>query len=168
MVISLTGFMGCGKSSVGKILAGLLGWEFLDLDGYVCRKTGRTPGAIIRESGQEYFRAVEAEAVRDIMMMQELEGSDIVLALGGGTPTIGSIAHLIFGKTECVYLRTSARILKERLSADPGDRPLLETSDFDDLLGSRIPFYEKAAHTVDTDALSVLETADEIRKTINR
>ena len=168
MTVSLTGFMGCGKSTVGKALAELLGWEFLDLDEYVGHKIGRTAAAIIRESGEEYFRAVEAEAVRDIAMMQSLTDRNLVLALGGGTPTIGSIGHIIFGQTKCVYLRTSARILKERLLAANSDRPLLEVASFEKLLGSRLPVYGKAEFVVDTDCRTAEEVALEIEKLIKK
>lgn len=153
MIYTLTGFMGCGKTSVGRALAERLGWEFIDLDEYIEHKLGRSISTVFATEGEEKFRAVEAEAVRDVIIMHQLTGTDLVLALGGGTLTIAPVQPLILEQTSCVYLRATADSLREWVKGST-DRPLLASADFDALLQSRIPIYEKAGTIIDVDSLS--------------
>ena len=157
MIITLTGFMGSGKSAVGKALGEALGVEFVDLDSYIEHKAGRSIPEIFASDGEEYFRALEAEAVRDVVVMHQISGGSVVLALGGGTVMTPGVQDLIFGQTTCVYLRASLDTLRSRLECSAG-RPLL-SKDFPALLESRIPTYSRARITVDTDGLSVNEVA---------
>lgn len=149
--------MASGKSRVGCELAALLGFPFVDLDEYVEHKAGRSVAEIFAVDGEDVFRAIEAEAVRDQIIMHSLTGEDLVLALGGGTPTIFNVRQLIFGDTQSVYLRTSPEELKRRL-ADGAGRPLAGL----ERLEERIPFYEMAKYTVDTDGKTPAEVAAEI------
>ena len=150
MIVSLTGYMGSGKSSTGSELAGLLGWEFIDLDEYIEGKIGRSVGEIIAQDGETRFRAVEAEALRDVVIMHRLTGENLVLALGGGTIMTTSVRRLILEDTLCVYLKTSFGQLKKRLSEGRW-------------APERQPVYEMAALTVVTDGKTPHEVAEEIR-----
>ena len=145
--------MGSGKSSTGLALAGLLGWEFIDLDRYIEGKIGRSPEQIIAQDGETRFRAVEAEALRDVVIMHQLTGENLVLALGGGTIMTTSVRHLILEDTLCVYLRTSDGELRKRLGEGRWDP-------------QRRPVYELAALTVVTDGKTPQEVAQEIRPLI--
>ena len=158
MTISLTGFMGAGKTSAGQALAEMLGWDFIDLDSCISHKKGMKVQEIITAEGEEAFRAVEAECLRDVIIMQELGGKDLVLALGGGTVTTGSIGHLIFGGTKCVWLQASLDTIRRRLGEDTSSRPLFS----EELYRERIPFYEKAEYRVVTDGRTPEEVAAEI------
>jgi shikimate kinase len=81
--IVLTGFMGAGKTTVGRLLAAQLNWEFLDLDAYLEDRTGSTVPRIFAEHGEAHFRRLESTA-----LASALGRSNVVLALGGGTPEI--------------------------------------------------------------------------------
>ena len=143
--------MGSGKSTTGRELAALLGWEFIDLDSYIEGKIGRSPETIIAQDGETRFRAVEAEAFRDVLVMHQLTGEDLVLALGGGTIMTGPVRRPILEETFCVYLRTSEEELRRR-------RP--EGGRWDP---ERRQVYEQAALTVTTDGKTPHEVAEEIR-----
>lgn len=159
MIISLCGFMGSGKSTTGKCLAEMLGYDFVDLDGYIEHKKGSPAGEIIRKEGESSFRAVEAECLRDVIIMHQLTGESMVLALGGGTVTIGSVQDLIFGQTTCVWLKASMDSIRARLGMDTGSRPLFSEG----LLEERTPLYSRAGYAVDTDGMSPEEVAQSIR-----
>ena len=159
MTISLTGFMGAGKTVTGQALARMLGWEFIDLDSYVSHKKGMAVPDIIRSEGEEAFRAVEAECLRDVLIMQELSGKNLVLALGGGTATIGSIGHLIFGQTSCVWLQASLDTVRERIGDGIASRPLFS----EQLYRERLSVYEKAEYRVETDGRTPEEVAAEVK-----
>lgn len=167
MVITLTGFMGCGKSSVGRILAEKMGWDFTDLDRYIEHKKGISIPDIFEREGEDAFRALEAEAFRDNLIMSRIEGRDLVLALGGGTLGITTIRPMILEKTSCVYLKTSPATLRERLSGSEG-RPLLKSGTIEDLLEKRSPLYEQAPYIVETDGRTPEEIAEAISGTLRQ
>src|SRR2546423_14156771 len=81
--VILVGFMGAGKTSVGRALGDRLGWRFQDLDDRVRAREGRTVAEIFRESGETEFRRVEHAALRELLAETEV-GTPMVLALGGG------------------------------------------------------------------------------------
>ena len=91
MIISLTGFMGCGKSCIGKILSEKLGFKFIDLDTWIEEHEGRSVRRIFTENGEAGFRRIETAALGEVI---EEEG-DMVLALGGGTLTSAAAATMV-------------------------------------------------------------------------
>lgn len=143
MIISLTGFMGCGKTCTGMALAGRLGWKFIDLDAYLEHKMGRSVPELIAE-GETVFRAREAEAVRDIITMNRIVGGDLVLSLGGGTMEIRSVRPLILEATKCVYIEAGPEFLRRFLTGTEERRPLLDLSHLEEMLDARRPNYEQA------------------------
>lgn len=165
MIVSLTGFMGSGKSTAGRELASLLGCRFVDLDRYIEDKKGESIQEVFDSEGELAFRAIEAEAVRDIVIMHDLNGEDIVLSLGGGTLTTAPIRQLLFSKSVCVYLKASPELLLKRIR-DGHPRPLasLEDKELLDRLESRTPFYSQAPLIVETDGKTAGRIADEIRQ----
>lgn len=158
MTITLAGFMGAGKTCTGKALADMLGWDFEDLDACVEHKKGMSIADFIRSEGEDAFRAVEAECLRDSLIMHIMTGRDLVLALGGGTPTIGSVRHLIFGQTTCVWLKASIETVRDRLGEDTSSRPLFS----EELFRVRQEIYARAPLSVITDGRSPEEVAAEI------
>jgi len=162
MVIALTGFMASGKSSVGEALSTLLGYRFVDLDKYIVHKAGKSITDIFLE-GEDRFRALEAEALRDNVIMSQVEGFDLVLALGGGTIINPESRNLLKSDCKCFYLKASKEELQKRLSECKEERPMLQKSSLEQLLSQRLPLYEKAGIMIDTDSKTPKQTAQEIR-----
>lgn len=158
MIITLTGFMGCGKSSVGRELSALLSFPYVDLDEYIVHKAGQSIPEIFND-GEQRFRAIEAEAIRDLVVMDEVSESDMVISLGGGTITIPSVQDLILNRTSCIYLRTSLETIIKRLGPDTSSRPIFSK----ELYRKRLETYEKAAYSVDTDGKTPESIAKEIK-----
>ena len=160
MMIALTGFMGSGKTTVGKVLADFLGCPFMDLDDLVVKKAGKSIPDIFAQDGEPAFRLLEAQVLRKTV--EKYAESTAVLALGGGAVLAPSSAALLHEKTVCIYLRASLETLLARLEGETAGRPLADAS-LADRLASREPIYEETAHVViDTDGLSPDEVADEI------
>ena len=160
MMIALTGFMGSGKTTVGKVLADFLGCPFMDLDDLVVKKAGKSIPDIFAQDGEPAFRQLEAQVLRKTV--EKYADSTAVLALGGGAVLAPSSAALLHEKTVCIYLRASLETLLTRLEGETAGRPLADAS-LADRLAAREPIYEKTAHVViDTDGLSPDEVADEI------
>ena len=160
MMITLTGFMGSGKTTVGKVLADFLGCPFMDLDDLVVKKAGKSIPDIFAQDGEPAFRELEAQVLRKTV--EKYAESTAVLALGGGAVLAPASAALLHEKTVCIYLRATLDTLLARLEGETAGRPLADAS-LADRLASREPLYEKTAHViVDTDGLSPDEVADEI------
>ena len=160
MTISLTGFMGCGKSSTGRALAERLGARFVDLDAEIVARDGRPIPEIFREGGEAAFRAVELETLRAVLNEAAQAPGDVVLALGGGTLTVPAAREIILAETECVFLRTRFETIRARLGDVDASRPLFANADA--LYASREPLYAQAPFAVDTDG----KTPDEVAESI--
>ena len=160
MTISLTGFMGCGKSSTGRALAERLGARFMDLDAEIVARDGRPIPEIFRAGGEAAFRAVELETLRAVLDEAASAQGDVVLALGGGTLTVPAAREIILAETECVFLRTRFETIRARLGAADASRPLF--ADAEALFAARAPIYAQAPHAVDTDGLTPAAVADAI------
>ena len=160
MMIALTGFMGSGKTTVGKVLADFLGCPFMDLDDLVVKKAGKSIPDIFAQDGEPAFRELEAQVLRKTVA--KYAESTAVLALGGGAVLAPASAALLHEKTVCIYLRATLDTLLARLEGETAGRPLADAS-LADRLASREPIYEETAHVIiDTDGLSPDEVADEI------
>ena len=160
MMITLTGFMGSGKTTVGKVLADFLGCPFMDLDDLVVKKAGKSIPDIFAQDGEPAFRELEAQVLRKTVA--KYAESAAVLALGGGAVLAPPSAALLREKTVCIYLRATLDTLLARLEGETAGRPLADAS-LADRLASREPIYEETAHVIiDTDGLSPDEVADEI------
>ena len=160
MMITLTGFMGSGKTTVGKVLADFLGCPFMDLDDLVVKKAGKSIPDIFAQDGEPAFRQLEAQVLRKTV--EKYAESTAVLALGGGAILAPASAALLHEKTVCIYLRATLDTLLARLSGETADRPLADET-MASRLAEREPIYEETAHvTIDTDGLSPDEVADEI------
>lgn len=165
--IILIGFMGCGKSSVGKYLANKQNLSFQDTDKLIEKEMNLSVQDIFSTYGEEHFRKLESS------LIQNLYGnlSNSVLSTGGGLPITEGNGDLLRRLGKVVFLRTSKETIKKRLAGDT-TRPLLAGEDSDtkitNLLNYRKPFYESIAHIiVDTDHKSFAEIANEIMRKIN-
>jgi len=121
MRIYLVGFMGAGKTTVGRNVAYRLGWSFVDLDREIERRAGRTIPEIFEREGEEGFRAREAEALR---VVAEGERERLVVATGGGALTRAENRALIRATGRSVFLDAPLDLLFERIERSPRVRPL--------------------------------------------
>ncbi len=145
--IHLIGFMGSGKSTVGRLVARRLVWNFLDLDVLIERHAGRSIAAIFAADGEAGFRELESFVLR-----QAVQKPQAVVALGGGTP-IDPVNWSVSSRAAItVWLRCPLPVMLGRV-ADTGERPLwLERQQLQRLLAAREPQYGRCDHTVDATA----------------
>lgn len=160
--IILIGFMGSGKTSVGKRLAAKLSYSFLDTDIEIESAEKRKISAIFSESGEEYFRQKETETIKSLIEKTE----KTVISTGGGLPLQEENRNPLQKLGFVVYLDVEKETVLERLSKDT-TRPLLNGPEkekrVEALLSFRRPIYEYTAHlTVDTNQKSFDEIIDEI------
>jgi len=158
--IILTGFMGTGKSSVGRVLAGLLGWAFIDLDEVIVSESGKSINEIFATQGEPYFRSVESDCLERV-----LNSGVAVVASGGGVVISGSNRKLMRDKGFVVNLVAPLPVLLSRLSG-ANDRPLIAVDDsvkrVEKLMEERKHFYDDADIRIDTGNKSVEDVAAEI------
>jgi len=156
--VVLIGFMGAGKTVVGRALSEKLGFQLFDTDRMVEELAGRQIAELWDAEGEEGFRAREHDAV-----LKACAGSGRVIACGGGAVLEIRNYGILKGAGTVVYLRAPASVLRERVGIAL-DRPLLrEEGAFDKLLAERQPAYESAADViVDTDEKSPDEVSSEI------
>ena len=154
-IISLTGFMGSGKSSVGRELACRLGWDFVDLDSEVEAAAGCSIPELFRNEGETVFRRLEAETLESLLNTMP---RPFVLSLGGGTILSDMPRRLILERTRCIYLSASEDEIVRRIGSDTSSRPLFDPS----RIQQRLPYYRQAHYTVSTDNLTVRQVVDSI------
>lgn len=157
----LVGLMGAGKSTVGKRLAGELGWQFVDSDQAIEQRTGASIPLIFEVEGEAGFRARERSMIDELSRQR-----GIILATGGGAVLDPDTRRRLKQRGRVVYLRASLEQLFERTARDR-NRPLLRTADpkrtLEDLLAHREPLYrETADDVVDTTGRSVAATVQTI------
>lgn len=125
--ISLIGFMGCGKSSVGKCLAELLpGCRLIDLDTCIETRQGRNIPEIFNEYGEAAFRRMEREALEEIF--SDTSRPRTILSLGGGTVISEECSRLVRENSVCFYLRATTGTLLANLEGHSEGRPMLNAA----------------------------------------
>ena len=153
--IIIIGYMGAGKTTVGKALAKELGIMFYDLDWYIESRMRKTVKQIFDEMGEEGFRQIEHNMLHEVA-----EFENIVLACGGGTPCFYDNMDYLNAQGESVYLKATPQVLVKHLQMGHVERPLLKGKSEEQLcayieesLQKREPFYSKAKHILDVDLL---------------
>ena len=162
-VVAMTGFMGSGKTKVGRALARRLGWRFTDLDDEIERRSGRAVAEWFRDDGESGFRAIETHVLAVVLDEgTNGEGGGLVLALGGGTVTIADSLSLLRGRAFVVYLAVEPQVAWERVRGS--GRPLATDEDtFVALAQTRRSAYLAAADAVvECGGRSVAELAAEV------
>jgi shikimate kinase len=158
--LALIGFMGTGKSSVGRLVAEQLHFDYLDTDELIQSRAGRTITDIFDREGEGAFRRLEQQLVKELAARKRT-----VIATGGGLPTIP--ANLVSLKTHAliVCLWASPEKIWERVR-NQTHRPLLRHPDprlkIRELLAAREPFYRQADVLINTDLRSAREVAQQI------
>ncbi len=155
------GFMGAGKSTIGKELALSLSYSFLDTDEMIEKKEGREISQIFLQEGEKAFRDMETTLLKELGNIDKM-----VISLGGGMPIREENQKLMNALGLVVYLRTRKNTIIKRLEGDR-KRPLLKGENIEEKVGNlmkeREPIYEKAACIfVDTDEKSIKEIVEEI------
>ena len=157
--IIIIGYMGAGKTTVGKALANSLQLPFYDLDWYIESRMHKTVPQIFAERGEEGFRQVERNMLHEVA-----EFEDVVISCGGGTPCFFDNMEYLNAQGETIYLKATPEVLYKHLQMGKTVRPLLrdktpeETLDFiNSQLAHREPFYNKAHHTLDVNLLDSYE-----------
>ncbi len=159
--IALIGFMGAGKTAVGKVLARELGKEFIEMDSLIEQKVGKTIPEIFKENGEIRFRELEIEVAREVAGKK-----NAVIACGGGAVLNKINIDRLKQEAIVIYLKASPGAILKRVTKDENERPLLEEDKarrIKELLSFRKPFYERAADTtIDTSKLDINSVAEQI------
>ena len=162
--VFLVGFMGTGKTAVGRVISQRLGWRFDDLDVGIAAQEKRSIAEIFREFGEAHFRKLEHAALLELAESAR-QGSRLVVALGGGAFVQPENAALLASEDfTTVFLDTPLEELWERCDV-PGEaeRPLRsDPEQFRELFNMRLPFYRRASVTVWTSGKTVDEVAEEV------
>ena len=166
--VILIGFMGAGKTTVGQAYASRYGKEFLDTDALIEARAGKTINAIFAEEGEEAFRRMETETVREIGDRMR----NTVVSVGGGLPLREENRRLLKAAGTVVYLKSRPETVCERLKGDD-TRPMLKGHDPEkrvrELLAAREAAYLDACHfSVDTDGRTQEELAEFVYGLVNR
>ena len=160
--IVLMGFMGAGKTTIGKALAEKLSWDFIDTDAEIEKEQGRKISEIFETEGEQAFRDMETRLLKKLEKSEE----QFVLSIGGGMPVREENRELLRQIGTVVYLKATKEELVRRLSGDTS-RPLLQGGALEEkvaaLMAARESIYVETAHQeVVTDGKSVKELIEKI------
>ncbi len=164
-MIFLVGFMGCGKTTLGRKLANRLGYMFMDLDHVFEAQEGMSIGAYFSKYGEEKFREAESSVLKDSKYPEHA-----IIATGGGLPCFYDNMEWMNAHGKTVYIKLSAKTLADRLQSEKDERPLLRERHGEALvtfiaekLEEREPFYNRA--TIITSGLSL--TAERVEELLS-
>ena len=160
--IILIGYMGSGKTTVGKALSKETGMMFYDLDWYIESRMRKSVSQIFAEKGEEGFRKIEYNMLHEVA-----EFEDVIISCGGGTPCFFDNMDYLNQQGDVVYLKATPETLYKHLLMAKIERPLLKGNSSEELIAyitdhlkERAPFYEKARHILD---VNVLDEYDKIQ-----
>lgn len=163
--IILVGYMGSGKTTIGKALSKETGMMFYDLDWYIESRMHKTVSQIFAERGEEAFRKMEYNMLHEVA-----EFEDVIISCGGGTPCFFDNMDYLSQQGDVVYLKASPDTLYKHLLMAKVERPLLKDKTQDELidyitshLAEREPYYQKAHHVLNVD---VLDNYDKIQESV--
>lgn len=166
--IYLIGYMGSGKSTVGKELANRLGWSYLDLDQLIIDRNGLSIPEIFRRYGERIFRQLESSA-----LVSTIEMDKAIIATGGGAPCYNDNIDILTANGTSIFLNGSIDTIVKRIQADTSVRPIVAEKNDEELrqfieehLAGRMTYYNQANHTMDIDQ-SVSDIVDEILEKTN-
>lgn len=153
--IFLTGYMGAGKTTLGKAYAQKTGLEFIDLDWYIESRFHRTISQLFAEQGEEKFRQIERRMLHEVGDFE-----DVIISTGGGTPCFFDNMEYMNRQGQTVLLDVSVEVLFSRLRVATQKRPILQGKSDEELKGfiasalqQRMPFYAQARYRFDGSRL---------------
>ena len=165
--IFLIGYMGAGKTTLGKAFARAMGLTFIDLDWYIEERFHKTIRELFTERGEEEFRNLERRMLHEVA-----EFEDVVISVGGGTPCFFDNVEFMNMAGETVYLDVNIQVLFHRLKVAKQQRPLLDGKTDEELLlfiqealQKRLPFYSRAKHVFNGE---MLEDRWQIQQSVER
>jgi shikimate kinase len=165
--IILIGYMGAGKTTIGKALSKELGITFYDLDWYIESRMRKTVSEIFAERGEEGFRKIEYNMLHEVA-----EFEDVIISCGGGTPCFFDNMDYLNQQGQVVYLKAEPEVLYKHLLMAKVERPLLKGKSKEELLKfikeqleKREPFYTKARYTLD---VSLMDNYDKIKISVEK
>lgn len=154
--IVITGFMGTGKSTVGRLVAERLGRVFIDTDEEIVRRVGMTIPEIFQRQGEQGFRHIERRVCRFLAAQDSY-----VISTGGGMLVDESNREVMISSGVVICLTATPDVIKARLTADKTERPLLK-GDWRALLEKRQPAYAAIPHQIDTSDKTPEQIAEEV------
>jgi shikimate kinase len=165
--IILIGYMGAGKTTIGKALSKELGITFYDLDWYIESRMRKTVSEIFAERGEEGFRQIEYNMLHEVA-----EFEDVIISCGGGTPCFFDNMDYLNQQGQVVYLKAEPEVLYKHLQMAKVERPLLKGKSKEELLTfikeqleKREPFYTKARYTLD---VSLMDNYEKIKISVGK
>lgn len=168
------GYMGVGKSTLGRLLAKSFQLDFIDLDDYIEDKEKLTIPELFKTKGEIYFRKKEREALSELLFSEK----DSVLSLGGGTPVYGNNMQQIIEGDDAisVYLKLDLNYLVDKLFEERATRPLIshynDKSEFEEFvrkhLFERQQFYYQADHILDVSGKNAQESLKDLLALLNK
>ena len=171
--IILIGYMGSGKTTVGKALSKETGMMFYDLDWYIESRMHKTVAQIFAERGEEGFRKIEYNMLHEVA-----EFEDVIISCGGGTPCFFDNIDYLNGQGDVCYLKATPEVLYKHLLMGKVERPLIKGKSPEELInfiteqvGKREEFYTKARYTLDVSLMDSFEkiklSVDSLRELLN-
>ena len=165
--IILIGYMGSGKTTVGKVLSRELNLPFYDLDWYIENRMHKSIHQIFEEKGEEGFRKIERNLLHEVA-----EFENVIISCGGGTPCFFDNIGYINQQGESVYLKCRADVLSAHLRMGKTIRPLLLNKTNEEVeffigeqLAQRESFYSQAKHIID---VSLMDNYDKVKITVSQ
>lgn len=166
MNVYLVGFMGTGKTSVGKELAAQMKRRFIDLDELIEFKEKRVINDIFAKEGEPFFRKLEKTALKDVAKEEK-----IIVACGGGIVINSENIRIMKESGIIICLAANPAVILKRTSTQT-HRPLLNVSEpkkqIELLLRLRAPYYAQADKTIDTSKISVKEVVKRIKNILGK
>ena len=167
--VYLIGYMGCGKTTIGKRLAKSLGWDVIDMDSRIESRYRKTIPDIFASEGEDSFRKKERFILEELSALE-----NVVVSTGGGAPCFFDNIDVMNSSGLCVYIRMTPEALAARLKNAKANRPLLKDKTEAELanfikeqLEKRRAFYEQARYVIDNDHGTPEEAAAKIAELLN-
>ncbi len=165
--IILIGYMGSGKTTIGKALSTETGMMFYDLDWYIENRMRKSISQIFAEKGEEGFRKIEYNMLHEVA-----EFENVIISCGGGTPCFFDNIDYLNQQGEVIYLKATPEVLYKHLMMARVERPLIKDKTPDELiayikehLNEREQYYTKARHTLD---VSLMDDYDKIKYSVEK
>ena len=146
--IIIIGYMGAGKTTVGRALSRELGIPFYDLDWYIESRMRKTVKQLFDERGEEGFRRIERNMLHEVA-----EFENVIVSCGGGTPCFFDNMEYMNQQGQTVYLQASPEVLYGHLLMGKSVRPLLLGKTREEQLKQREPYYSQARHILNVDLM---------------
>jgi Shikimate kinase len=171
--IILIGYMGSGKTTVGKALSKETGMMFYDLDWYIESRMRKTVAQIFAERGEEGFRKIEHNMLHEVA-----EFEDVIISCGGGTPCFFDNMDYLNGQGDVCYLKAEPEVLYRHLLMGKVERPLIKGKSPEELIayiteqvGKREEYYNKARYILDVSLMDDYEkikiSVEKLRELLN-